>query len=40
VAGLLYQISIVLYWFAAKVAALFNPKAKLFTAGRKSIWHD
>ena len=39
-AGLLYQISIVLYWFAAKVAALFNPKAKLFTAGRKSIWHD
>ncbi|MGB0882052.1 MAG: 3-deoxy-D-manno-octulosonic acid transferase, partial [Vicingaceae bacterium] len=33
-----YQISISLYSVAIKIASLFNPKAKLWLAGRKNIF--
>ena len=35
-----YNISISLYYFSAKVAALFNPKAKQFIKGRKTIFDE
>lgn len=35
---ILYSLSIYLYAFAIRVAALFNPKAKLFLLGRKNIF--
>ncbi len=34
----IYNTGIVLYGFLLKIAALFNPKAKLFVEGRKHIW--
>lgn len=35
---LFYQISIFFYFLAIKIAALFNPKAKLWLDGRKNIF--
>ncbi|MGV6862300.1 MAG: 3-deoxy-D-manno-octulosonic acid transferase [Putridiphycobacter sp.] len=35
---LLYQIGTELYFFAARLSALWNKKAKLFVEGRKSTW--
>lgn len=37
---LLYQISIALYFVAIKIAALLNPKAKLWVDGRKNIFEE
>ncbi len=36
--NILYQISILFYTFCIKVTSLFNPKAKLWTSGRKNIF--
>ncbi|MBL0330549.1 MAG: 3-deoxy-D-manno-octulosonic acid transferase [Bacteroidetes bacterium] len=36
----LYTFSIFLYAFAIRIAALFNPKAKLFLLGRKNIFES
>lgn len=36
----IYNIGITLYGFILKIAALFNPKAKLFINGRKNIWQQ
>ncbi len=33
----LYTIGIYLYWFSVNIAALFNPKAKLFKEGRAAL---
>lgn len=35
-----YNISISIYFFAIKIASLFNPKAKLFLEGRKGIFEQ
>lgn len=37
---LLYQISIFMYGAAVRLVSFFNPKAKLFIAGRKNIWAE
>jgi 3-deoxy-D-manno-octulosonic-acid transferase len=36
--NILYQLSILLYTFAIRVTAIFNPKAKLWITGRKNIF--
>ena len=36
----IYNIGIRLYGFLLQIAALFNPKAKLFVNGRKDIWQQ
>jgi 3-deoxy-D-manno-octulosonic-acid transferase len=36
--GLLYNLSIHLYYIMIRIAALFNKKAKLWVRGRKNIW--
>ncbi|TKC04776.1 3-deoxy-D-manno-octulosonic acid transferase [Pedobacter polaris] len=36
----IYNIGVVLYGFLLRIAALFNPKAKLFVNGRKNIWEQ
>ncbi|RZL32211.1 MAG: 3-deoxy-D-manno-octulosonic acid transferase, partial [Pedobacter sp.] len=36
----IYNIGIRLYGFLLQIAALFNPKAKLFVYGRKDIWQQ
>lgn len=33
----LYLLGIYFYWFAARVASLFNPKAKQFVSGRRGL---
>ena len=35
-----YNISISLYYFSAKVATLFNTKAKQFVEGRRTIFDE
>jgi 3-deoxy-D-manno-octulosonic-acid transferase len=37
---LLYNFGIFLYGFIIRIAALFNPKAKLFIQGRKNVWQQ
>lgn len=37
---ILYTLSIHLYYFAIRIASLFNPKAKLWLEGRKNIFKD
>jgi len=37
---LFYTIGIALFSFAVRIASLFNPKAKLFVAGRKNIFAE
>ena len=39
-ANFLYNTNIRLYGLAAKIAANFNQKAKLFTSGRKVVWEQ
>lgn len=34
---LLYQLSILLYWIAARLLSIIQPKAKLFVSGRKGL---
>lgn len=36
--NILYQLAIQFYTFSIRIAALFNPKAKLWTSGRKDIF--
>ncbi len=35
---LLYDLGIFLYGLIVRIASLFNPKAKLFIAGRRNVW--
>lgn len=36
--ALVYNLAIFLFGFIVRIAALFNPKAKLFVNGRKGLW--
>ena len=36
--AVVYNLAIFLFGFIVRIAALFNPKAKLFVNGRKGLW--
>ena len=38
--AIVYNLAIFLYGIIVRIAALFNPKAKLFVNGRKNIWRQ